>query len=205
MNNASTTLDQFFAANELTSDKISEMVNSADFKPVREKIDKELKGMPLPGSFFETMIKQISDLLNIDIRAILLGAYGQSENFLPYLDADKYPPEEMVLVPLAEHTIVSEHAPSLKPSINKIPLGEIKFKIDLQFILKGVILKIQNGKIWSISAGSCLGRGTVKYGEMPLLSREVELPNSLISMDIDEGIPLKDTIENVHGAVHHLT
>jgi len=192
------TLKHFFEIEHLTEERISEIARSKEFDPIRDKMKKAMKGVPMPASFMEQMLKQLSDLLHIDIRAILVSAWSNSDEFLAYIDSDKYPPDETILVPLVEHTIASEHSPSLKSFINQIPIGEIKFHVDIEFVLKGVILKIQNGKIMEVTVGSCDGKGEVKVGDEVLLERESspwELPGSI---DLGDGIPIQEQAHEFH-------
>ncbi|MFQ5708657.1 MAG: hypothetical protein ACE5HO_14475 [bacterium] len=172
MKNTQTTLSRFFPLEQLSQDRLSEITESKEFSSIKAKIARELKGVPVPASLFELMLKQVHDLLDIDLATILARAWSQHRALQDYLDQKKYPPGESVLVPLLEHTIISEHAPSLEPTINDLPLGEITFNVNLELKLQGAVLKIQDGKIKQFSIGSCQGKGSVKYAEFPILEQE---------------------------------
>ncbi len=197
MNNTPT-LNQFFAIKDLPKEKLSEMAKSKQFSPIKEKMSKELKGIPIPEKFFEEIFKQLSDLLNIDIRAIILSVWSKSGEFQKYLDARNYSPDETVLVPLAEHTITSEHNPSLKSFLNKIPLGKMTFHINIELTLKGVIAKIQNGKLWGGSIGSCAGKGSITFGDKHILEKESQPILLPATIELHDGIPLQNTAEDLH-------
>lgn len=196
MDNA-TTLNHFLSIKDLSKKQLSEIVKSKEFKPVKDKMTKQLKGIPVPKKFFEEIFNQLSELLNIDIRAILLSVWAKSEEFGKFLNTDDYPPGEIVLVPLAEHTITSEHDPSLKSFLNKIPLAEMKFHINVELALKGAILKIQDGKIMGGTIGSCAGKGSITYGDDHVLiekeSEPWELPGSI---DLSSGIPIQEQLDD---------
>lgn len=192
-----TTVSQFLALGELSNEKLTGLANSPDLAPLREKMSKELKGMPIPESFFEEIVKQLSELLNIDVRAILLSVWSKSDEFQKYLDAQDYPPDETVLVPLAEHTIISEHNPSLKSFVNKIPLGKIAFHIYLELVIKGAVARIKDGRLMGGTIGSCTGKGSITFGDMYLLEKEsqpFDLPGSI---ELAEGIAIKDATEGL--------
>lgn len=194
MNTTTTTLNHFFSMKDLTTDQLSEIVKSKKFEPIKEKMSKELKGVPVPEKFFEEMLKHLNDLLEVDIRAILMSVWAKSEEFLLYIDPEQYPPDETILVPLAEHTLTSEHHPSLKSFINKIQVGEIKLHVNLELTLKGVIVKIKNGKLIGATIGSCEGKGSVTYGDVHLLEKETqpwELPRSI---ELSEGISIQEKL-----------
>jgi hypothetical protein len=191
------TLNHFLSIKDLSKKQLSEIVRSKEFKPVKDKMAKQLKGIPIPEKFFEEIFKQLGELLHIDVRAILLSVWAKSEEFGKFLNTEDYPPGEIALVPLAEHTITSEHSPSLKSFINKIPLGEMKFHVDIELALKGVILKIQDGKIMGGAIGSCAGKGSITYGDDHVLmqkeSEPWELPGSI---DLSDGIPIQEQLHD---------
>ena len=199
MNNAPT-LNHFLSIKDLSKERLSEIIKSEEFKPVREKMAKELKGIPVPEKLYEEIFKQLSELLHIDIRAILLSVWSKSEEFGKFLNTDSYHPGEMVLVALAEHTIVSEHNPSLKSFIDKIPLGEMTFHVNVELDLKGAIIKIQDGKIMGGSIGSCAGKGSITFGDDHVLIEKESEPWQLPgSIDLSDGIPIQQHLDDFQG------
>jgi hypothetical protein len=191
-------LSQFFGIKDIPKKELTQIVKSDEFKPVIEGVKKKLKGVTAPGFFYESMLKHISELLKIDLRAILLSAWSASDELTKFLDSKNYSEDEIVMIPLAEHTITSEHNPALKPSINQVPIAEIKFNIALEFVLKGVILNIQNGMITDVSLGSCGGKGSVKYKDSTILEKDMQLPDPFGPISLGKGIPLKDPSEAIH-------
>jgi len=191
-------LNQFFAIKDIPQKELNKIVKSEEFKPVIENVKKKLKGIIVPDLFYEKMIKQISELLKIDLRAILLSAWSASDELKKFLDSKNYSEDEIVMVPLAEHKISSEHNPTLKPAINQVPIAEITFNIALEFVLKGVILNIQNGVITDVSLGNFAGKGAVKYRDTTILEKEVNLPDPFGAISLGKGIPIKDKPEAIH-------
>ena len=189
------TLNHFMSIKDLSKKQLSEIVKSKKFRPIKEKMTKQLKGIPVPEKFFEEIFKQLSELLHIDVRAILLSVWSKSEEFGKFLNTEDYPPGEIVLVPLAEHTITSEHNPSLKSFLNKIPLAEMKFHVNIELALKGAILKIQDGKIMGGTIGSCAGKGSITYGDDHVLLQKESEPWGLPgSIDLSSGIPIQEQL-----------
>ncbi len=192
MEKSNTTLNHFFATKEFVENRLDKVAKNEKFKSLKKNASKVLKGVRLPTSFYVLMIRQIGDLLNIDIQNILARGWSQYREFLQYRDQEKYPPGKPVHVPLVEHTVISEHSPSFKPVFNNMVLGEIQFDINLEFDLKGAILKIQDGKIMSATIGSCQGKGNVEYDGFSILeveSQRLALPGSL---EFGDGIPIVD-------------
>ncbi|UCE06852.1 MAG: hypothetical protein JSW07_02085 [bacterium] len=199
-----TTLKKFFSLEELSNSRFAELEKSKEFKSIRGKISKKLKGMPVPKDFFKLMLNQVSDLLNIDMRAILVNAWTKSGKFFEYSDMEKYPADETFYVPLAEHTITSEHKPSLKPVINNISLGEIVFTIILELTLKGAVLKIRDGRIIEVFLDAGKGKGAIKYGDFSILEKEIEELKLPGSIRLGKGIPINEQVGDVYHIIDEI-
>ncbi|MBI4468835.1 MAG: hypothetical protein HY650_05870 [Acidobacteria bacterium] len=121
----------------------------------------------------------------------MVGAWNKYRPLLKYADRSKYPPEEVALVPLAEHTISSEHHPYVEIMWGEQSLGKLEFGIELEITLEGIVLKNQDGKIKEIKTGTCKVKGTVKYADLVILekdSEEISLPGPI---DLGEGVAIK--------------
>ena len=183
------TLNDFFSTDKVIDEQLDNLEKSEQFPTLKEKMFKSVK---LPPGFYKLLIRQVSELLKINILEILAKGWGTYSEFLEYLDEEKYPPDETVFVPLIEHTMTSNHSPSLQPIINQVPLGKIEFDINLEFLLKGAILRIQNGKIIGAKIGTVEGKGNLQYDGFKLLdvkSQPIGLP---VNIDLDPGIPIID-------------
>ena len=200
MNHSAATLDTFFKIDEIPKATLSEILKSDDFKPVKKNISKEIKSITLPNSFFAKMIQKVSDLLKIDVHAILLNAWAKSGELGSYLENNKTP-EDTIIIPLADHSIKSVHTPSIKPVINNISLGTIKFSVYLELLVKGAILEVQDKKIKSLSIGSCSAKGSVGYDAFIIAEKEGEIPMRSTSINLGEGIPLNEPVENIHNTL----
>lgn len=91
---------------------------------------------------------------------------------------------------MAEHTIKSEHKPYIEILINDKSVGKIDFNINISLTLKGIILKIRDGKIQEIQTGSCKGKGTIKCENFVILEKETESISLPGSINLGEGIPI---------------
>jgi hypothetical protein len=123
----------------------------------------------------------LSELLNVDMRDVLIGAWNKSVVLRRYLDAERYPPDQTVIVHLSDHSIRSEHRPYLEISINGL-FERLEFSLVLELKLKGFRLKIQGGEIHEILNGDCQGRVTLSCGPALLWETEtgtVFLPGSI--------------------------
>jgi hypothetical protein len=186
MDSSESTLNQFFSIQEKTLSKIK---SSKSMEALKKRVEKEVTAIKWSAAFQE-VIKQIEDLLNIRVVDIMTMAWNKYRALLKYTDKEKYSPNDTFLVPLAEHTIKSEHKPYLEILINDKSVGKIDFSINIALTLKGFILKIQDAKIKEIQTGTCKGKGTIKCEDVVIMEKETEsfpLPGSII---LGEGIPI---------------
>jgi len=184
------TINQFFNLREGSTKWVSTITKSQEFGPIKQRMAQELKAIPLSPSFYELAIRGLTDLLDIELSKILLGAWCKHREIIQYRDKSKYPSGNVYIVPLIEHTITSRHSPTIQPIINDVPLPKIKFDVVLKLKLKGAMLKILDGMITEIQVGSCIGNGSIEYSGFPVLEKgtaPVDFPASFV---LKEGIPI---------------
>ena len=117
---------------------------------------------------------KVGELLNIDLADIFVRTWKKYRILKDYTDLKKHPPEETILLPLGEHNIVSEQRPCIEIFLNETRLATIDFLISLSLVLKGIILKIQGGRIMEILSGSCQGEGCIKCENQVLFEGKTE-------------------------------
>ena len=117
---------------------------------------------------------KIGEILDVDILGVLLGGWRKYRQLQEYRDTTKHPPEETILLSLAEHAISSSHHPKIDILAGEAPIAHLEFTITLALKLEGVVLKVRGGKIREISAGRCHGKGTLECAGVPLVERETE-------------------------------
>jgi len=183
------TLDSFFTSgNEMSHYQFAKAESSEKLSSLKAKLIKEEK---VHWSLaFNKVEESIEGILNIEIPDILVMAWKKYSSLLKFTDKNKYPPEEINLVELAEHTIKSEHHPSIDVLFNGDLIDKIEFTITLTLILKGIILKIKNGKILEAFAGNCSAKGTLKCENIVLVEKKSETINFPASIDFGDGIPI---------------
>lgn len=112
-------------------------------------------------SVSEKIIEKAPELLDIKLKDILESAWKKYRQVEQCLEQGKENPEETYLVPLLEHTVVSEHHPKIEISIDEVSLGKVDFEILLKLELKGLVLKIKGDKIEGVKSGSCKCKGSL--------------------------------------------
>ncbi len=191
MSDSDLTLKQFFSLKpeEWSSERLSALASKDKISSLKEMAEKEAKGAKWPVAFAE-ILKRVDDLLDISLPDILAGAYNKYRILRQYAEKGKYSPDETFLVPLADHTIKSEHHPYLEVFINENLVAKIDFTIMVALKLNGIILKIQDGRIKEIFTGTCQGKGAIECEGLVLVEKEmpsVSLPGSI---NLGEGIPI---------------
>jgi hypothetical protein len=162
-----------------------------------EKADEGLRkeAAKAPGvhqtALAETAADKLPDLLNVKVISILTGAWTKYELLKKYADRREYPPEETVLLPLAEHTVKSEHHPYVEILVNGRPVGKITFDVTVSLKLESFELKLQDGKIKAVNAGTVQGSGEISFYGVTLIKKEIEPVTVHASINLGDGIPLR--------------
>lgn len=193
MNNAQPTVKTLFGMDAIRApqDVKTKIEKTGQVVALREKISGAVGKTVWPNAFDE-ISRKTTDLLDMSLIDLLLGAWNKYQGLKKYLDKEKYPPTQSILVPLSEHTVRSEHRPYVEALINDEIIATITFHVALVFTVRGVLLLVQDGKIKSVKTGEIKGKGTVKCEEALLLEqdfRTISLPGTV---DLGEGIPIPE-------------
>lgn len=152
-------VNYFFQNRELRGKQLTSVESSGKMAELREKISKKVPEMKWAAIYNEVM-GTCSELLDLKLTDILEGAWRKYQQVEHYLEQGKTDPEITFLVPLLNHTIVSEHHPKIEIRIDEFPMGNIDFEIHLELELSGIILKIKESRIDGVKAGSCKCKGS---------------------------------------------
>jgi hypothetical protein len=191
MDDVMVTLKEFFTTrSKFGFSEIKSRIEKSDqVASLREQVSNAVGKSGWPVTL-EEIHKKIADLLDISILDVLVGGWNTYRGLRKYLDKEKYPPTQSILVPLAEHTVKSEHHPYIEILINNEPAIKIAFEATLTFAARNVILLVQDGKIKGVRTGEIKGKGTIKCEGALLLEqdfRAIPLPGSV---DLGDGIPI---------------
>ncbi len=146
-------------------------------------------GVNLPASMLlKRALGRLDALLDIDIKAILVGAWSRTREIRDYGERSRKEPTKEFLVSLAEHVVRSQHRPYLEIVINGNPDGRITFDVDAKLKLEGFQLVIRDGRILAVTTGSCEGSGEARLEGIIIMEqtgRRIQLPGRL---DLGDGI-----------------
>src|SRR5713226_6442176 len=166
------------------------------WREFQEKISEELKGIKWTAAMPDLAAK-VCELLDIKIPNILVAAWKKAKELQTVLENSKATPDEVVYLELAEHSINSDHKPSLDVRIKGATVKKIELGVQLGFKLKGFVLKIQNGGIKEMQTGHCEAKGTIKYGALMIAEKKLEPIKLPFSIPIPSSIQyLSPSTEN---------
>jgi hypothetical protein len=196
MSSAEITLHDFFRWDEihLNKEQLSQVDASKAYSDLRKTVSKEARHIKSLVTS-EWLIKELGTLLKqLHLVDILVGAWNKSRQLNKFLDPEKYPPDEEVFVPLLEHTITSTQRPSIEVLLGERLIGKVKFEINLNLTLQGVVLKIQGGKIREIRSASVKGKGKIQIEGANLLEKETESWTLPGVIELGEGKPIERVV-----------
>lgn len=146
------TINHLFGEKNLPPEKLIPVERNTKFENLKQEIIRKEKIFQ-----WEKIQNEITDnctkLTNVPLKTILEKAWEKYEEVSQYLDVERYGAENTFLIPLVEHTVVSQHHPKIEVSLGETHLADIDFDVHLELTLKGIILKINGGKIQGVNAG----------------------------------------------------
>jgi hypothetical protein len=192
MDNGGITLSSIFDYRDRGAEqaKSKALEGLAAFSALKRDLEKEAGNIKWPLAFTE-VVGQIGSLLNVKLGDVISAAWNKYRLLMKYGDPAAYAPDEVFLVPLAEHTVISKHRPHIDVLVGDRSVGRIEFAVDVSLTLNGFVAKIKGGRLREIKVGTCKAKGTIACGDMLLLEKEsasLDLPGSV---DLGEGIPIK--------------
>jgi hypothetical protein len=188
MSNSGVTLNRLFGLDGISLDPEAIGSKEAGTTFARQAAG---KAGPLWAAIRKRIPEQLSTLMGIDAADVLVGAWNKTRELRKYRDPLRYPPEQVILLPLAKHRIQSKHEPFVEITIDGQVIGTVRFQIEIDLTLEGAELKIQAGRIKEIRLGQCAGKGTIKCEGAVLgeAERRLTLPGTI---DLHDGIAIPE-------------
>ena len=157
------------------------------WKEFRDRVNKEVKGIKWTRAMPD-LAEKVCELLNIKIPDILVAAWKKAKELQTVLEKSKATPDEVLYLELAEHTINSDHKPSIDVRIKGATVKKIELGVQLGFKLRGFVLKIQNGAMMEMQTGNCEAKGTINYGSLTIAEKQLEPIRLPVSIPIPSSI-----------------
>ena len=156
---------------------------------LRQKVTSSVSALAARG-LVGTVLDGVLATLDIPLGRVLAGAWNGYRELRSHADPKKHPPGEVVLVPLAKHTVRSTHRPSVDVLVDGNKVGSLAFELVLSLELEAGLFEIEGGRIRALRAGKCTGKAKLSCEGAVLVERstpEVPLPQRLA---FEGGIPL---------------
>lgn len=144
--------------------------SSAEGRAWTESTGRELPGVEWVASKYD-LVAKIGELLDVPVPDLLIQFWEKSDEIAAALRDSKESPDKSTDLGLFEHTLEGMSDPSIEVRIGKMPklrTFPITFTLELECKLVGAVLRIKNGAIEQILAGSCAVKGTLKHGKLLL-------------------------------------
>jgi hypothetical protein len=197
MSNEPITLANAFDVEQEAAKRANEVKQSSSFKEVKQKIAEQSGGMKLaPGFYdglFDLLIENVNELLGIDIPAdILAGTWKKQQMLAGYRDKEKYPPDRSYPVTMVDHTIKTSHEPSMEISLFEQTVCTLTVKFEATFLIKGLILDVQDGKIKKMRTGDIESTGQMQFVGVPVMETKKIIISIPGVYDLKEGVEIPD-------------
>ena len=166
------------------------------WQAIEERISQEIKGIKWSAAMSD-LVPKVCDLLEIKVDGVLLAAWKKASEIKTVLEKSRQTPEETTYIELAEHTINSEHKPSIDVKLRGAKVKTIALLVQLGFKLRGFVLKIKNGGIIEMQAGQCEVKGTIKFSGLTIAEKKlapIKLP-LVIPVYVPVEVPEEEPVE----------
>lgn len=161
--------------------------------PRMQRVESELQqrgGSKRWLAFLRSEARRWPELLQVDLMAIIAGAWNRHQDLQKYADRSRYAPGETIQVALTEHSIRSQHHPHIDILIDNVKQGELRFDVDLTLKVKGLMLRIRDGRIRSMQLAECQAGGEVKLEGFRIARQKTRAIAIEPEIDFGKGIPI---------------
>src|SRR5262249_30588508 len=124
-----------------------------------------------------------------DLASVIAGAWNDFRQIREHADRTKHPAGETALVPLVDHHVETSFSPYVDIAVGSLPALRVRFDIDFDLELRGVVARIEDAAITGFRAVSCRARAALKGEGVPLFerTRDIALPGQI---GLSPGIPI---------------
>jgi hypothetical protein len=195
------TLGEALTANDDSASFLEDQSIKDGYDEARAKLDKERKKLNRRALLdaeapHDALKKAFFKALDIALDDILARAWAGWEELRQLADPEKTPPDEIHRVTVSDHTIESQHEPSVDIVLDGIPFHTFDFKVTAKLDVQGIDLQVQGGEITAIRLGSLKLGGVVKLGDRQLLEKDIAQVTLDDVMHLAKPIPIRAKISH---------
>jgi hypothetical protein len=117
-------------------------------------------------------------LLDLDLGDLVVAGWRKQGELAAAAERTAANPGSSEVVELASHRISSVHRPFVELLVNDVHLASVNFELDIEFVVKALVVTVRNGHVVSFHTGACDVAATLAAEGLRLASRRAhfELP-----------------------------
>jgi hypothetical protein len=149
---------------------------------IKAALAKAAPGLPL-GILLDGIGKAVQEALDVPVTDLLIGAWQRARDLRAAIETTRESNGTTVLVPLLTHTISSEHRPYVDVLVEGVALARLVFPVKVEFRLEGAVVRVRQGRVTEILAGTVKVKGAVKFGDFVLFEKAlapISIPGVLV-------------------------
>ena len=143
------------------------------WQELQNRLGREIKTIKWPAAMPD-LVPKIGELFDQPLSDLLIAAWQKADALQTLLAESKNKPETVMSLELAEHSLTSKYHPYIEIKLGRVlQVKKIDFAVTFSASLKGINLRIKNGTITGVQAGSCEFEGKVQYEDLPIAEKKV--------------------------------
>jgi hypothetical protein len=117
-------------------------------------------------------------VLALDLGDLVVAGWRKQGELAAAAERTAANPGSSEVVELASHRISSVHRPFVELLVNDVHLASVNFELDIEFVVKALVVTVRNGHVVSFHTGACDVAATLAAEGLRLASRRAhfELP-----------------------------
>jgi len=119
-------------------------------------------------------------LLDLDLGNLVVAGWRKQGELAAAAERTAANPGSSEVVELASHRISSVHRPFVELLINGAHVATVNFELDIEFVVKALVVTVRNGHVVSLHTGACDLAATLAAEGLQLASRRAHLELPLI-------------------------
>jgi hypothetical protein len=118
------------------------------------------------------------NLLDLDLGDLVIAGWRKQGELAAAAERTTANPGSSEVVELASHRISSVHRPFVELLLNGVHVASVNFELDIEFVVKALVVTVRNGHVVSLHTGTCDVAATLAAEGLQLASRRAhfELP-----------------------------
>jgi hypothetical protein len=122
----------------------------------------------------------VDGLLDLDLGDLVVAGWRKQGELAAATERTAANPGSSEVVELASHRVSSVHRPFVELLINDVHVATVNFELDIEFVVKALVVTVRNGQVVSLHTGGCDVAATLAAEGLQLASRRAHLELPLV-------------------------